>query len=131
MNGDPKKKRGKQPGAGMSGSTSRMSRSEERVLAKGLEGKIDISTQPKYIKALNAEHARTGEPKSSYVGRTKKRPVVSPTNKQGIKLLDTSTGSRISGKQKLTDAQKAKAKRTAKIAMAGMTRAEKKKYRQR
>jgi hypothetical protein len=121
-NGKPPKKR-KQPGAGMSGGTSRMSRAEETVLAKGVEGKTDISTQPKYIKALSAEHARTGEKKSSYTQRTKRKPKVA--------TLDTSTGKRTSEKRKLTPQQKAKAKRAAHHATTGRTRAEKKKYKQR
>ena len=99
----PKRKR--TVGAGMSGSTSRMSRAEEKVLAAGLEGKVDISNRPKYISALNAEHARTGEKKSSFNQRTAASPKVA--------TLDTATGKRTSQKKKLTEAQKTKAKKTA------------------
>jgi hypothetical protein len=120
---DGKKKKRKQPGAGMSGGTSRMSRSEESVLAKGLEGKVDISSQPKYIAALNAEHARTGEAKTSYTQRTKRKPKVT--------TLDTRTGVRTTAKTKPTPEQKARSKRAASNAMANMSRAEKRKYRQR
>ena len=100
-----------------------MSRAEEAVLAKGLEGRQNISTQPKYIKALNVQHAKTGEAKSSYTQRTKRNPKVA--------TLDTSTGKRTSQKKKLTSQQKAKAKRTKYNATAGKSRSEKKMYRQR
>jgi hypothetical protein len=123
MSDGKKHKKGDPPGAGMSGGTSKMSRAEETVLAKGLEGKQDISTQSKYIKALSAQHAKTGEKKSSYTQRSKKKPKVA--------TLDTSTGKRTSEKRKLTPAQKAKAKRVKKTATAGMSAAEKRKYRQR
>lgn len=118
-----RKGKGDPPGAGMSGGTSKMSRAEESVLAKGLEGKVDISSQPKYIAALSAEHARTGEAKTSYTQRTKKRPKVT--------TLDTSTGVRTTAKTKPTAEQKARAKRAASHATAGKTRAEKRKYRNR
>ena len=107
----------------MSGATSKISRAEESVLAKGLEGKTDISTRSKYIAALTAEHTRTGEAKSSYTQRTKKRPKVT--------TLDTSTGVRTTAKKKLSPEQKARAKRAASNAMANMTPAEKRKYRRR
>ena len=118
-----RKGKGDPPGAGMSGGTSKMSKAEESVLAKGLEGKVDISNQPKYIAALEAEHARTGEPKTSYTQRTKRKPKVT--------TLDTSTGVRTTAKKKTTPEQKARAKRAAANAMENMTRAEKRKYRNR
>ncbi len=120
---DGRKKRRKTKGAGLSGATPRMSPAEEVVLAKGLEGKTDISTQVKYITAMNVEHARTGEAKTSYTQRTKRKPKVT--------TLDTSTGVRTTAKKKLTPEQKAKAKRAAYNATVGKTRAEKRKYRNR
>ncbi len=123
IDGKKKKKKTNPPGAGMSGGTTKLSRAEEVVLAKGLEGRVDISGQAKYVKALNAQHAKTGESKSSYSQRTKKNPKVA--------TLDTSTGKRTSEKRKLTDAQKARVKRAAANAMANMTRAQKKKYKHR
>lgn len=131
MNGGKKRKKGDPPGAGHSGSTSRMTRAEEVVHAKGLEGKTDISNRPKYIAALNAEHKRTGEPKSSGLGRKKRKPTVSKGNRTRIGVLDTATGKRIPGKKKLTPAQKAKAKRAKENATAGRSRAEKKLYKNR
>lgn len=128
---DGKKKNKKKPGPGMSGSTSMMTKAEERILAKGVEGKIDISNTPKYIAALSSEHKRTGEKKSSYTGRTKRNPTVSRSNKESIGLLDTSTGKRTRPKKKLTQEQKAKEKRAEYNATVGKSRAEKRKYRQR
>ena len=104
MRDDPpkKKKDRKAPGAGMSGSTSKMSKAEEYVYGKALEGKIDAGTRSKHIAALNVKHAKTGEAKSSYTQRTKKNPKVT--------TLDTRTGKRTHAKKKLTEAQKTRAK---------------------
>lgn len=104
MKDDPKKKK-KHPGAGMSGSTSKMSRADEVVYGKALEGKTDASTRAKHIAALNVQHAKTGEAKSSYSGRTKK-------NTKNA-TLDTRTGKRTNEKRKLTDAQKVRAQQAA------------------
>ena len=129
MNGDPPKK--KRLGPGMSGTHARMSRSEEKVMAAGLEGKTDVSTGKKYIAALNAQHKKSGEPKSSSIGRSKRSPRVSSSDRRGISVLDTSTGKRVKGKKKSTPEQKARAKRAAANATSGKSRAEKRLYRQR
>jgi hypothetical protein len=123
MRDDPPRKKRKGPGAGLSGGTVMMSRAEEKVMGASHSGTTDAGTQKKYYAAMEAEHARTGEAKSSYTQRTKKNPKVA--------TLDTTTGKRTNQKKKLTPAQKAKAKTAKHNATAGKTRHEKKMYRQR
>jgi len=107
----------KAKGVGMAGSTSRLSKAEERVLAQGLEGKKDVSTRKKLIKALDAEHKKTGEAKSSYSQRTKRNPKVT--------TLDTRTGKRTTVKVRVSPTKKAALKRQKKNVKAGKRAAKK------
>ena len=107
----------KAPGIGKSGGSARLTPSEERAIAKGLEGKKDMSTQKKHSAAISKEQAKSGEKKTSYTMVTKRKPKVA--------TLDTRTGKRTTAKAKPSAAKKAALKRQKANVKAGQKAAKK------